>query len=173
MQIPRSRLEKLKVRDQGPVYLTEEGLKDLKDKLARLKEALPRLANDAKTAADYGDRSENAEYQAAKSRLRGTHREILRLEDQIRRAAIIKPNASGKVQLGSTVTIEEDGSADSPRAKARRIFQIVGPSETEPTKGRISYQSPLGAALIGHEKGENVILKTTAGDKTYKILEIN
>ena len=164
MQIPRSRSEKLKVRDTGPVHLTAEGLRGLKDKMASLKEALPRLANDAKTAADYGDRSENAEYQAAKSRLRGTHREILRLEDQIRRAAIIKPNASDKVQLGSTVVIEADGK--------ERTFQIVGPSETEPTKGRISYQSPLGAALLGHEKGESVILKTTAGDKTYKILEI-
>lgn len=166
MQIPRSRLEKLKVRDQGPVYLTVEGLRGLKEKLTHLKEALPRLANDAKTAADYGDRSENAEYQAAKSRLRGTHRQILSLEDQIRRASLIKsgPSSSGAIQLGSAVVLESDG--------ARKTFEIVGPSETEPTKGRISHQSPLGAALIGHKKGDRIEIQTGAGSKTYTILEI-
>ncbi|TSC89205.1 MAG: transcription elongation factor GreA [Parcubacteria group bacterium Gr01-1014_3] len=176
MQIPRSRLEKLKVRDQGPVHLTEGGLKDLKDKLARLKESLPKLATDAKTAADYGDRSENAEYQAAKSKLRGTHRQILSLEDQIRRASVIKsgPNTSGKVQLGSIVVIEENGSATARAGQAGspRAFQIVGPSETEPTNGRISYQSPLGAALLGHEKGDSVTFQTGAVSKTYTILEV-
>ncbi len=166
MQIPRSRLEKLKVRDQGPVHLTEGGLKDLKDKLARLKESLPKLATDAKTAADYGDRSENAEYQAAKSKLRGTHRQIISLEDQIRRASVIKsgPTSSGLVQLGSTVALESGNT--------RTTFQIVGPSETEPTKGRISDQSPLGAALLGHKKGDSIILKTGAGEKNYTIIDV-
>lgn len=166
MQIPQSRLEKLKVRDQGPVYLTEEGLRGLKDKLARLKESLPRLTTDAKTAADYGDRSENAEYQAAKSRLRGTHRQILSLEDQIRRASVIqfRPNSSGAIQLGSTVLLEAEGK--------EKEFQIVGPSETDPTKGRISHQSPLGAALIGHKKGDGVEIKIRGGSKIYNILEI-
>ncbi len=166
MQIPRSRLEKLKTRDQSPVYLTVEGFRSLKEKLARLKESLPKLILDTKTAADYGDRSENAEYQAAKSKLRGTHRQILILEDQIRRAAVIKvgPSSSGTIQLGSTVVLETDGLT--------KTFEIVGPAETEPTKGRISHQSPLGAALLGHKAGDVVEIQTGTGAKKYTILKI-
>ena len=164
MQIPLRRHEKLQVRDTGPVYLTPEGIQKLKDKLARLKASIPELASEAKRTADYGDRSENAEYKEAKGKLRGTHRNILAIEDQLKRAVAIKPSASGKVQLGSTVVLEVGGKS--------KEFQIVGPSETDPAKGRISHQSPLGAALLGHKPGNSVAIPTPKGSQEYLIIEI-
>lgn len=166
MQIPKGRLEKLKVRDESPIPMTEEALRRLHEKLVRLKEALPKLILDTKTAADYGDRSENAEYQAAKSKLRSTHRQILIIENQIKRAAVIKsgPNASGVIRLGSIVVLGVGG--------AEKTFQILGSYETDPDKGRISDQSPLGAALMNHKRGDVVTLKTGNGVLAYKVLEI-
>jgi len=165
MQIPKSRLEKLKVRDESPIHLTEEGFVRLKEKLTRLKNALPRYITEAQKAAAYGDRSDNAEYKDAKATLRRTHRQILSIQDRIKRAVIIKTgtNVSGKVQIGSTVVLKNNG---------QKTFQIVGPHETNPTMGRISYQSPLGAALMNHEKGDTITIKTEKGHQEYLILEI-
>lgn len=163
----------MQVRDDSPVYLTTEGIKQLKDKLARLNASLANLATEAKRAADYGDRSENAEYKEAKGKLRGTHREILRITDQLKRAVEIKPNAIGKVQLGSTVVLEVRGlyTRGEP-VEPHKEFQIVGPNETDPTRGRISYKSPLGEALMNHKVGDAVAIKTPNGFLEYKILEI-
>ncbi len=166
MQIPKRADEKLKVRDTSPVHLTREGLQRLKDRLARLKASIPELANEAKRTADYGDRSENAEYKDAKGKLRSAHRQILSIEDQIKRAVVIEsgPDISGRVKIGSTVVLEA--------GTAQKIFQIVGPQETDPEKGRISDRSPLGAALLGHAAGDTVNVPTTGGFKPYRILEV-
>ena len=152
------------VRDESPVYLTPEGIQALKDKLARLNASLANLATEAKRTADYGDRSENAEYKEAKGKLRGAHREILRIKDQLKRAVPIKPSATGKIGLGSTVILEVNG--------ARKQFQIVGPTETDPDKGRISYKSPLGEALMGLSAGDTATIKTPNGAMDYKIVEV-
>ncbi len=166
MQIPQRREDKLKVRDESPIPLTEAGLARLREKLARVKASIPELANEAKRTADYGDRSENAEYQAAKAKLRGAHRQILTLEDQIKRAVVIRsgPGAAGRIQLGSTVVLESGGQ--------RMTFEIVGPQETDPDRGRISHESPLGAALIGHGKGDTVSVRAGKGSREYRVLEI-
>lgn len=161
-----------------PVYLTEEGLRRLKEKLARLKRVLPDFIAEAQRTAEYGDRSDNAEYKEAKSILRRTHRQILSINDQIKRVVIIKSgtNASGTVQLGSIVVLEaEDGTQST--------FLILGSRETNPAKGRISNQSPLGAALINHSKGDIVTIHLpppmsggrlgAEGDsRKYRIIEI-
>lgn len=166
MQIPKRRHEKLMVRDESPVYLTPEGIQQLKDKLVRLKSSIANLAGEAKRTADYGDRSENAEYKEAKGKLRGAHRQILKIEDQLKRTVPIKsgPSASGRVRIGSTVVLEMNGE--------QKTFQIVGPQETDPAHGRISQQSPLGAALLDHAKGDAVTIKIGSGSQTYRILEI-
>lgn len=166
MQIPKRRHEKLMVRDESLVYLTPEGIEHLKDKLAYLKSSIANLAGEAKRTADYGDRYENAEYKEAKGKLRGAHRQILKIEDQLKRAVPIKsgPSASGKIQIGSTVILEVSGS--------RKTFQIVGPQETDPTHGRISHQSPLGAALLNHAEGNTVTIQIGSGSQTYLIIEI-
>ena len=166
MQIPRRKSDLFKKRDDGPVHLTEEGLKRLREQLERLKKSLPDLIGEASRAAAYCDRSENDEYKEAKSKLRGTHRQILSIQDQIKRAVVIKMGSGvlGKVQLGSTVVLEMDGE--------RKIFQIVGSQETNPSKGRISHQSPLGAALLNHKKGDTVKIQIRGGSQEYRILEI-
>ncbi len=152
------------VRDESPIPLTKEALERLKEKLARLKASLPEQIVTTKAAADLGDRSENAEYQISKSKLRGTHRQILMIENQIKRAVIIKASNSGKIQLGSTVVLESDGK--------KFTFQILGSFETNPGKGVISNDSPLGAALMGRKQGDEVIIKTELGEKKYRILEV-
>lgn len=163
-----SRSDKLKARDESPIHLTEDGLKHLREKLARLESSLPNLIAEAQRTAAYGDRSDNAEYKDAKSILRRTHRQILSTKDLIKRAAIIKsgPNISGKVQLGSTVLLEIMNSNE------QKTFQIVGSRETNPANGRISNQSPLGAALMNHIKGDTITIQMARGAQTYRIVEI-
>ena len=153
--------------DDEPVHLTPEGLKRLQERLARLKKALPELANEAGRTAAYGDRSDNAEYKEAKRQLRRVHGQIFSIEDQLRRAVVIKfgRNSAGTIQLGSVVVLEQNGK--------RKTFELVGPQETDPSKGRISYKSPLGSALINHKAGDAIKIKTPTGEQEYRILEIN
>ncbi len=164
------------------MYLTEDGLRRLKEKLARLKSSLPALITETARTAAYGDRSENAEYKEAKSALRRTHGQIWNIEARLKRVQIINEgrNVSGVVELGSTLVLETDGSAastssgqaGSPQAGKRITFQILGPHETNPDKGRISHLSPLGAALMHRRKGDAVKIATENGSRIYRILEI-
>lgn len=158
--------DELRKQDDSPIYISEAALQHLREQLARLKGALPDFINEARRTAAYGDRSDNAEYKEAKSVLRRTHRKILSIENQIKRAVIIPagPNISGKVQLGSTVVLESNG--------AQKTFQILGSHETDPAKGRISYRSPLGAALIGRGNGDTITIPTPKGLREYRILDI-
>lgn len=148
-----------------PIPLTPRGIERLHERLIRLKAALPEyIAEAARTAAE-GDRSDNDAYKQSKALLRRTHRQIFTIEDQLKRVVPIKqgPDASGTVQLGSTVVLE---------GPARKTFEIVGPFETSPARGRISHESPLGAALIGRSQGETVTIKTPKGVQKYRIEEI-
>ena len=169
MQISRRQSEQLRKRSGGPIHLTEDGFNRLKEELARIKEAMPDFIAETQRTAAYGDRSDNAEYKEAKSTLRRSQGRILSIEDQIKRVVIIEPerNISGTVQLGSTVVLEIE--------KIQKTFQILGSHETDPSKGRISYRSPLGAALINRSKGDIVEIHPQGGEgvpKKYRILEI-
>ena len=167
MQIPRRKSEELRRKDKGPLYITAEGLTRLREKLLRLKKSLPDLIEETARTAAYGDRSENAEYKDAKANLRRANRQILYTEEEIRQAIVIapQPNGSGTIELGSTVVLETN--------HGEKIFQIVGPHETNPAHGRISHLSPLGVALMHHRKGDVVTLETTRGSSSYRIREIN
>jgi transcription elongation factor GreA len=140
----------------------------MQERLVRIKASLPALIEETMRTAAYGDRSDSAEYKEAKGLLRRANRQILSLEDQLKRITIIPvgPNTSGTVQLGCTVVLE------SATAKTLTTFQILGPYETNPGAGRISHQSPLGAALMGHVVGDAVSIKTENGERTYRIVEI-
>ncbi len=153
-------------RQGGPIHLTAEGLRRSKEQLTRLKEEMPGLIAETQRTAAYGDRSDSAEYKEAKSTLRRAQGRILSIESQIRRAVIIEPgrNISGTVQLGSIVVVEING--------VQKTYQILGPHETDPSKGFISHKSPLGAALINHMEGDKVIVQTGGGPKEYNVLEI-
>jgi transcription elongation factor GreA len=165
MALSKQKRDELEATEYERVYLTPEGIERLHEKLLRLKNAIPSLAAEAKRTADFGDRSENFEYKQAKGALRGAHREILKIEDQLKRAVTIRPEANGKIQMGSKVVVaSENGS--------RKEFEIVGPLETNPSQGRISHESPLGKTLMGHVENDTVTIKMPTGDRTYQIIKI-
>ena len=167
-KISRRKSEELRKQqgNAGPIHLTKDGFEKMKEQLARLKKSMPELISEAQRTAAYGDRSDNAEYKEAKSSLRRAQGRIFNIEDQLKRVVVIEPdrNISGTVQLGSTVVVEING--------VQKTFQILGPHETDPANGRISYKSPLGAALINHTKGGMITVKTESGAKIYRIVEI-
>jgi len=167
-QISRRQSEELSRQkgNAGPIHLTKDGFERMKEQLARLKKSMPDLVAEAQRTAAYGDRSDNAEYKEAKSSLRRAQGRIFNIEDQIKRVVIIEPdrNISGTVQLGSTAVLETGGM--------KKTFQIVGPHETDPANGRISYKSPLGAALMNRAKGDTVTIQTGSGNKIYRIIEV-
>lgn len=146
-------------------HLTEAKFNELQNKLERLKSNRPRLADEVKRLAEMGDFSENAAYQIAKGRLRGVNQGILKIEDQLRSAVIIKPNKNTKtVQLGSGVTVEVAGQT--------KTYLILGSTETNPGRGVISSRSPIGSALIGKKISDQVRVKLADKVAEYKIIKI-
>lgn len=175
MPIPRHKKIDPESINLTPVYLTTAGIEALHKNLERLKKRLPALAEEASRTAAYGDRSDNAEYKQAKGALRGTRRQIYFIEDQLKRVVAITPgtNADGTIRQGSVVTLREVGGAGGANSNVvEKRFEILGPSETDPTRGRISDKSPLGAALIGHSEGDIVTIKTEKGPREYHIIKI-
>ncbi len=156
-----------KIPDEGPIYLTPGGVIELKKKLAGLEKSIPELASEAGRTASYGDRSDNAEYKEAKRRLRGSQGQILKIKNQLKRAIIISPdlNKDGKVQIGSTITIQNESGIN-------KTYRILGPEETNPEGGCISFKSPLGSTLINHKKGDVVEVSLPNGIQKYTILDI-
>jgi transcription elongation GreA/GreB family factor len=172
MQIPRRQWSRRPPPNTEPVYLTPEGVKRLEARLARLKSSLPAVIEEAARTAAYGDRSDNAEYKEAKGILRRTRGQILNIEDQLKRLVMIPAgaDASGKIRLGSTVVLEIKKGGD---VVSRKTFRIVGSSETDPARGRISHTSPLGAALIGHVEDDIVMIQTPGGQQEYLIVKVS
>ena len=112
-----------------------------------------------------GDLSENAEYHEAKNEQSYLMSKEVELEQKIKNAQIIsKECKTDNVQVGCTVEIEDDGEKMS--------YQIVGSDEADPTAGRISVDSPIGSALVGHKKGDTVAVKTPAGVSNCKVVGI-
>ena len=167
MQIPKRRVQARLTPDE-PVYLTQEGLRRLEDRLTRLRRELPDAAQEAQRTGAFGDRSDNAEYKEAKGILRRTQRQIWNLENQLKRVVVIAPDKdkAGTVQLGSVVTLETERGT-------KETYEILGTLETNPDRGRISHRSPLGAALIGHKEGDAVDIKTPKGAKKYWIVRVS
>ncbi len=173
MYIPRRQWSRRPPPNNEPVYLTPEGIERLRTRLARLKASLPAAIEETARTSAYGDRSDNAEYKEAKGILRRTRGQILNIEDQLRRVVTIPAgdDGSGRVRLGSTVVLAPvDAGVDA--ITRNKTFRIVGPSETDPSRGRISHTSPLGAALIGHLKDNMVVVQTPAGKQEYKIIDV-
>ncbi|MBN1778622.1 MAG: GreA/GreB family elongation factor [Candidatus Buchananbacteria bacterium] len=134
-------------------YLTQEKFDQFKNQLDKLKNfSQPKAIAEVQRLAELGDFSENAAYQMAKGKLRGINQKILELEQQIKQAKIIKPvDNVNSVQIGNRVTIEIDG--------LEQTYLLLGSTETNPTQGVISYQSPIGSAIINHQIGDIVLIK--------------
>lgn len=152
------------------IVLTAEGLSKLETELDELKTVHRREVNDRiRQAKEYGDLSENAEYEDAKQEQAFIEGRILKLESMIRNARIIDESAyaADEAHLGALVKVHE--VRDGDKAGSSHEFQIVGSAEADPPKGRISDESPLGKALIGKKKGATVEVKTPRGSVKYKI----
>lgn len=144
-----------------------EGYEKLTSELKKLRDERPLIVDAIEEARAHGDLSENAEYHAAKERQGQVEASIADIEDKIGRAQIIDPlTLSGhKIIFGATVTLLDD--EDKPVR-----YQLVGETEANAKKGRISYNSPLGRALIGREVDDEIELTVPSGDKYYMVQKI-
>lgn len=155
------------------VYLTQEGLDELKSRLDELIVYLREdVAQKLQHARSLGDLSENAEYDAAKQEESQVASEIKNIEEQIKNAVIISKSRTNKVSIGSKVTVEYLGDVDDEDDRVMSV-QIVGETEADYAKNKISNESPLGKALLGRKAGEVVKFATAASDEAYKIVKIN
>lgn len=155
--------------NEKPVYLTEEGLENLEAKLDELVNVKrPELAARLNKAIKQGDLSENADYITAKEAQGFLEGQIQEIQHKIRNAVLIEEteNGDGRVRLGSHVTVLEMGYDD------KETYHVVGPTEADPSKGKISHESPLGKALLGHSVGDEVTIHAPAGEIVFKLLEV-
>lgn len=154
--------------DQNVVYLTKEGLEDIREELEHLK-TVKRLemSERLQDAIAQGDLSENADYDYAKQEQAFLEGRIRELEDTLRRAQIIEDRGpSDRVRVGSTVTITENGHNE------RETYRIVGVQEADPANGYISNESPIGQALLGASVGQVVTVDTPAGGLELEVKSI-
>jgi transcription elongation factor GreA len=150
-----------------PAYLSKEGLEKLREELSEMVNTRrAEVAARIHEAKEHGDITENAEYEDAKNEQAFVEGRIQALSALIKNAVIIDENASTThVGIGSTVDVEsQDG---------RETFRIVGSAEANPAEGRISNESPVGRALLGHRKGDKIVVSVPAGSWTYKIVGIS
>ena len=149
------------------VPMLAEGHRTLTEEVKRLRLERPEIIDSIEEARAHGDLSENAEYHAAKERQGQVEAMLADAEDTLARALVIDPTelSGDKVVFGATVTLLDE---DQKKVK----YQLVGQTEADARVGRISYNSPLGRALIGRIKGEDVEVSTPSGDRYYEIAEI-
>ena len=150
------------------LYVTSEGLERLKAELAECNVRRLRVADVIEQARGYGDLKENSEYHAAKEEQAMLHARIRDLEDKITRAVLVEDQDidASKAYLGATVRVL------NKKTKKEMVYQMVSPVETDLASGKISIQSPVGKALLGHSVGDVVVAKVPAGDLELEILEI-
>jgi len=151
------------------VILTPDGYEQLKARIEELETTKRReVAGRIKEARDFGDISENSEYDDAKNEQALLEHRIARLKEQLRSARVIdaKDVPTDIVSVGSKVKVEDVDHGDQD------TYEIVGSAEANPAVGRLSNESPVGRALIGHKKGETVEVAAPAGAIRLKIVEI-
>ncbi len=152
-----------------PNYITPAGAKKLQAELKQLCAVeRPKTVDEVAVAAAHGDRSENAEYKYGKQRLREIDRRIRFLTKRLDTAVLVEPStreASDTVFFGATVVVQDEEGQ-------RKRYQLVGADESEPERGRISWRSPLGRALLKRQQGDFVVAKRPAGDIELEIIEV-
>ena len=149
------------------VPMLAEGHRQMTEEVKRLKLERPEIIESIEVARAHGDLSENAEYHAAKERQGQVEAMIADIDDRLSRALVIDPTmlSGDKIVFGATVTL-----VDEEKKKVR--YQLVGQTEADARVGRISYNSPLGRALIGRLVGEEVEVTTPAGERYYEISKL-
>lgn len=145
--------------------ITEAGKKELEDELKTLKSRRGEIADKIAEARDYGDLSENADYDTAREDQALVETRIVEIEGILANAKIIKAGKGSTVSVGSTVELKCDGKTVT--------YILVGPVEADPLEGKISNESPIGIALMGKKVGENVAITTPKGEVIYEIVKIS
>jgi transcription elongation factor GreB len=152
-----------------PNYLTPAGAKQLAEELQRLMSVeRPRVVREVAEAAAQGDRSENAEYIYGKKRLREIDRRVRFLTQRLDAAVVVRPEELGGdvVRFGALVMVEDEQGE-------RKSYRMVGPDESDPGEGKLSYQSPLGQALMKRRVGDVVIVRRPAGEIEIEIVSLS
>ena len=144
--------------------ITDEGKNELEAELEELKSRRGGIADKIAEARDFGDLSENAEYDSAREEQGLVESRIAEIEDILLNAELIKASKSSKVGLGSKVELRT--------GKKIVAYTIVGPVEADPLEGKISNESPIGVALMGKKVGDKVTITTPKGDINYEIVKI-
>ncbi|MBR2855401.1 transcription elongation factor GreA [Candidatus Saccharibacteria bacterium] len=142
------------------ISLTPEGKKDLEKELDELIKGRPMIAEKIATARSFGDLSENEEYSSARNEQKVAENRIAEIQEILKNAKVIRGGKKDKVTLGVTVTLTLGGK--------KMEYTLVGPTEANPLEGKISNESPIGKALMGHKIGDDFEFN---GKKT-KIIEI-
>ena len=152
----------------GAKYITKEGEGFLKEELNHLwRIERPQVTQSVSEAAALGDRSENAEYIYGKKRLREIDRRVRYLTKRLEEVQIVSqpPKDRAKIYFGAFVKLKNDqGNIAS--------YRLVGPDEIQPKKGFISVDSPVGRALLGKQKGDEIIIGSKAEQKLYLVLKV-
>ena len=151
------------------VILTEEGYRKLREEIEHLSTTKRReVAERIKAAREFGDISENSEFDDAKNEQMLLEKQIAKLEERLRSARIIDPSDAdaGAVGVGLEVTVKD------VERKRDSTYRIVGSAEADPSAGRLSNESPVGRALMGKKKGETVEVSVPAGVLKLKIVNI-
>ena len=145
--------------------ITTEGKKGLEAELDQLKARRGDIADKIAEARDYGDLSENAEYDAAREEQGLVESRIAEIEDILLNAEIIKSTGKGKIGLGSVVELKTGTKTV--------VYTVVGPVEADPLEGKISNESPIGVALFGKKVGDTATITTPKGEISYEIVKIS
>jgi len=145
--------------------ITIEGKKELEARLKELKGRRSGVANKISEARDFGDLSENTEYDVAREEQGLIETHIAEIENILMNFEIIKNGKKSKVALGSKVELRT--------VKQHVIYTIVGPVEANPLEGKISNESPIGKALFGMKIGDKVVVPTSKGEISYEIVNIS
>jgi len=151
------------------VMMTEEGLQKLEAELEELKSVKRReVSEKIKVALSFGDLSENSEYDEAKNEQAIVESRILELEAMLKNAQVIDSSelAADVIHIGSRVVVHDQEFDEE------ETYQIVGSKEANPVENKISDESPVGLALLGHRAGDHVTVETPGGAVSYKVVEI-
>ncbi len=150
-----------------PVYLTKEAIVELEaEKKKIVNEEIPFVAEKINRAKELGDLKENFEYHEAKDHMARAHSRVQDIERQLLFAVVYEAKSGGDtVVLGSTIEVDKNGAV--------RIFQVVGAHEANPAEGKISNESPLGAAFLGRKVGDTVEVETPRGVSEYVVQKIS
>ena len=148
-------------------YLSPQKFKELQEELEHLRTVKRReIADSLELARSFGDLSENAEYQKARDDQEELEEKIAFIDDMLRRAVLVEGHHSTIAELGSTVHVKKGTEG------AKLTFTIVGSAEADLVNGKISNESPIGAAMLGKKKGDTFEVTTSKGTTKYSILQI-